>query len=45
MAKVAGQAADAGLPPAARLLYTEAELRDLRRLQAIARTERAGDAR
>ena len=45
MAKVAREAADAGQPPATRLLYTETELREMRRLQAIAHTERAGAAR
>jgi pyruvate ferredoxin oxidoreductase alpha subunit len=41
MARDALRAADAGTPPAARLLYTAAELRELRKLQAIARAERA----
>lgn len=40
MARETLRAADAGRPPPARLLYTEAELREVRRLQAIARTER-----
>jgi len=40
MAKVARQAADAGVAPEPRLLYTAGELRELRTLQAIAGAER-----
>ena len=36
MAKVARRAADEGAAPSPRLLYTAAELSELRRLQAIA---------
>ena len=45
MAKVARAAADAGVAPTPRLLYTANELRELRKLQAIAHAERAGSAR
>lgn len=45
MAKVARAAADAGVVPTPRLLYTANELREVRKLQAIAHTERAGSAR
>jgi pyruvate ferredoxin oxidoreductase alpha subunit len=41
IAEAARAAADAGTPPAPRLLYTEAELREMRRLQGIAAAERA----
>jgi pyruvate ferredoxin oxidoreductase alpha subunit len=44
MAKVAKRAADTGVAPAPRLLYTEQELREMRKLQAIAHAERAGSA-
>jgi pyruvate ferredoxin oxidoreductase alpha subunit len=40
MAKLAAAAADEGVAPAPRLLYTAAELREVRRLQAIAGVER-----
>ncbi len=40
MAKVARQAADEGVAPGPRLLYTAGELRELRKLQAIAGAER-----
>ena len=40
MARVAAQAADEGLAPEPRLLYTAAELREVHRLQAIAHVER-----
>jgi len=40
MAEVAREAADAGQPPAPRLLYTESELREMRKLQGIAHVER-----
>ena len=40
MLEAAARAADAGVPPAPRLLYTETELRELRKLQAIALGER-----
>jgi pyruvate ferredoxin oxidoreductase alpha subunit len=40
MAKVAGQAADAGVAPEPRLLYTSGELREMKKLQAIALHER-----
>jgi pyruvate ferredoxin oxidoreductase alpha subunit len=42
MAKVARRAADGGVAPAPRLLYTAGELRELRKLQAIAGVERHG---
>ena len=45
MAKVARGAADTGVAPTPRLLYTANELRELRKLQAIAHAERAGSAR
>ncbi|MCA9774364.1 MAG: hypothetical protein KC466_18245, partial [Myxococcales bacterium] len=41
MARGALQAADEGRPPAPRLLFTETELREVRKLQAIAHVERA----
>ncbi len=41
MAAVTWQAADTGIAPPPRLLYTEAELREVRKLQAIAHVERA----
>jgi pyruvate ferredoxin oxidoreductase alpha subunit len=40
MARVAARAADEGVAPPPRLLYTADELRELRRLQAIAHAER-----
>lgn len=40
MAKVVGQAIDEGTTPGPRLLYTRNELREMRKLQAIARVER-----
>ena len=40
MARIAGAAADEGVAPPPRLLYTAAELREVRRLQAIAGVER-----
>jgi pyruvate ferredoxin oxidoreductase alpha subunit len=40
MARVASRAADDGLAPEPRLLYTAAELREVHRLQAIAHVER-----
>ncbi len=40
MARVAAQAADEGLAPEPRLLYTAAELREVHQLQAIAHVER-----
>lgn len=40
MAKVVRQAAETGQTPPPRLLYTRAELREVRKLQAIARVER-----
>ena len=40
MARAADQAADTGMVPDARLLYTAGELRELRKLQAIAHAER-----
>jgi pyruvate ferredoxin oxidoreductase alpha subunit len=45
MAKVARAAAEAGVAPATRLLYTENELREVRRLQAIAHVERTEGGR
>jgi pyruvate ferredoxin oxidoreductase alpha subunit len=45
MAKVALAAADAGVAPPARLLYTASELRELRKLQGIASAERHDLAR
>jgi pyruvate ferredoxin oxidoreductase alpha subunit len=44
MARVARAAADSGSAPDPRLLYTESELREVRKLQAVARAERAGVA-
>jgi pyruvate ferredoxin oxidoreductase alpha subunit len=41
MAKLARAAADAGVAPAPRLLFTDKELREVRKLQAIAAAERA----
>ena len=35
------QASDSGLPPPPRLLYTEEELSEMRKLQAIAQAEHA----
>jgi len=40
MAAVARRAADSGETPAPRLLYTAAELREMRKLQAVAAVER-----
>ena len=40
MAAVARRAADSGVPPAPRLLYTANELREMRKLQAVAAVER-----
>jgi len=40
MAAVTRQAADTGIAPPPRLLYTEVELREVRKLQAIAHAER-----
>jgi pyruvate ferredoxin oxidoreductase alpha subunit len=40
MAKVARQAAETGVAPPPRLLYTAGELREVRKLQAIAGVER-----
>ncbi len=40
MAAVARRAADRGVPPAPRLLYTANELREMRKLQAVAAVER-----
>jgi len=40
MASVTRQAAEAGRAPPPRLLYTEGELREVRKLQAIAQVER-----
>jgi pyruvate ferredoxin oxidoreductase alpha subunit len=40
MAKVTRQAAEEGQAPPPRLLFTEDELRELRKLQAIAQVER-----
>ena len=40
MATVTRQAAQTGQAPPPRLLYTEAELREVRKLQAIAHVER-----
>jgi pyruvate ferredoxin oxidoreductase alpha subunit len=45
MAKVGRAAAEAGTAPAPRLLYTEPELREMRRLQAIAHVERTETGR
>ena len=45
MAKLARQALEEGVAPAPRLLYTAGELREVRKLQAIAQAERAGGAR
>ncbi len=42
IARVIRDAAERGESPPPRLLYTEAELRETRKLQAIARVERAG---
>ena len=42
MARVAARAADEGTVPQPRLLYTEGELREVHRLQAIAQVEREG---
>jgi len=42
MAKVAREAVVAGVAPRPRLLYTERELREVRKLQAIAAAERGG---
>ena len=41
IAEAARAAADAGVPPEPRLLYTEGELREMRKLQGIAAVERA----
>jgi pyruvate ferredoxin oxidoreductase alpha subunit len=41
MAKLAREAADAGTSPEPRLLYTATELREVRKLQAIAHVERS----
>jgi pyruvate ferredoxin oxidoreductase alpha subunit len=41
MAAVARQAADAGVAPEPRLLYSSGELREVRKLQAIAVAERS----
>jgi pyruvate ferredoxin oxidoreductase alpha subunit len=41
IAEAARAAADAGVPPEPRLLYTEGELREMRKLQGIAAAERA----
>ena len=40
MAAVIREAAETGEPPAPRLLYTDTELREMRKLQAVARVER-----
>ena len=40
MARIAAEAADRGQPPPPRLLYTAAELRDVRKLQTLAKVER-----
>lgn len=40
IAKAALEAADAGTSPEPRLLYTQSELREVRKLQAIAAAER-----
>jgi hypothetical protein len=40
MAAVARRAAESGTVPEPRLLYTEAELREMRKLQAVALVER-----
>jgi pyruvate ferredoxin oxidoreductase alpha subunit len=40
MAEVVRHAAESGVPPPPRLLYTREELREVRKLQAIARVER-----
>jgi pyruvate ferredoxin oxidoreductase alpha subunit len=40
MVAIARRAADEGRPPEPRLLYTETELRELRKLQGIALAER-----
>jgi pyruvate ferredoxin oxidoreductase alpha subunit len=42
MAAATRAACDAGRAPAPRLLYTQGELRELRKLQGIAHGERAG---
>jgi len=42
MTEVTRDAAAAGEPPAPRLMYTEAELREMRKLQGIAHVERTG---
>jgi pyruvate ferredoxin oxidoreductase alpha subunit len=42
MARVVRRAADEGRTPEPRLLYTEDELREIRKLQAVARVERGG---
>jgi pyruvate ferredoxin oxidoreductase alpha subunit len=44
MAKVARAALKDGVPPPPRLLYTAGELREVRKLQAIAHAEREGGA-
>jgi pyruvate ferredoxin oxidoreductase alpha subunit len=44
MAKLARQALSDGVAPAPRLLYTAGELREVRKLQAIAHVEREGGA-
>jgi pyruvate ferredoxin oxidoreductase alpha subunit len=41
MAEAALRAADGGPPPPARLLYTDAELLEMRKLQGLAGAERA----
>jgi pyruvate ferredoxin oxidoreductase alpha subunit len=40
MAAITRQAAETGQAPPSRLLYTEEELREVRKLQAIAQVER-----
>jgi pyruvate ferredoxin oxidoreductase alpha subunit len=40
MARIAAEAADRGQPPPPRLLYTAGELREVRKLQTLARVER-----
>jgi len=44
IAEVARAAADEGRPPAPRLLYTEGEMREMRKLQQVAGAERAEPA-